>query len=198
MVDTYDLRWAPFLTDVGFSVGVRAVELLAGARPAQDDKLLNFAIRILGRVQPANLARLERVDVLVASALSDELDLELNFGLLLETPGEESDQRTYEGMVVGLYSLDENALRRAADILFKELPGVDVRTAADKVSSDRLRSMAQNSDVMVVATAVAAHAATDAISDARGDRDSTYAAGKGSSSLVSAALEAVAALLGTA
>ena len=198
MVDTYDLRWAPFLTDVGFSVGVRAVELLAGARPAQDDKLLNFAIRILGRVQPANLPRLERVDVLVAAALSDELDLELNFGLLLEPPGEESDQRTYEGTVVGLYSLDENALRRAADILFKELPGVDVRTAADKVSSDRLRSMAQNSDVMVVATAVAAHAATDAISDARGDRDSTYAAGKGSSSLVSAALEAVAALLGPA
>ena len=195
MVDTYDLRWAPFLTDIGFSVGVRAIELLAGARPAQDDKLLNFALRVLGRVQAANLARLERVDVLVAAALSDELGLELAFGQVLGPLREESSRRTFEGMVVGLYSLDENALRRASNILMSELPGVDVRTAADKVSSDRLRSLARNADVMVVATAAAAHAATDAISDARRDRDLTYAAGKGSSSLVSAALESAKALL---
>jgi len=198
LVETFEFRWAPFLTDVGFSIGVRAVELFAGARPANDNKLLNFAISIFGRVQPANLERLERVDVLVASALCDELELEINFESLVASFGKDSAELTFKGMVVGLYSLDENALRRAANILMKELSGVDVRTAADKVSSDRLRSLAQNADVMVVATAAAAHAATDAISDARRDRDITYAAGKGSSSLVSAALEAAKALLVTA
>ncbi len=65
-------------------------------------------------------------------------------------------------------------------------------TDHSKVATGPLQSLVQRVDLMVVADRAAKHAATDAIRSARGSRPLIYAAGKGSSSLVRAALDYIA------
>ena len=92
------------------------------------------------------------------------------------------------GSFVAIYSLMEPAAARAAAILRRWYPEVRVETLAGKVASDPLRSPARHADVLVIADRAAAHAATDAIKAARGRRPIWYAPGKGTVSLVEAAL----------
>ena len=82
----------------------------------------------------------------------------------------------------------EPAAARAAAILRRWYPEVRVETLAGKVASDALRYSARHADVLVIADRAAAHAATDAIKAARGRRPICYARGKGTVSLVEAAL----------
>ncbi len=59
------------------------------------------------------------------------------------------------------------------------------RVAAPKRAA-KLRALATNSDLFVIAWAAAKHAATDFIREHRGDRPLTYAEGKGVTSLLRA------------
>jgi hypothetical protein len=188
LVELVSSRWDPLLTDVAFGLGVRAIEVLLSARPGADESVLPFALRLLGRVTPENVHRLESTDVLVADLLSRELALGLDLGKLLAVRVEVSGAR-WEKFTIGLYSLDEAATQRATQVLTSLLAGVTIRSMHDKVASPPLRAIAGNVDLMVVATRVAKHAATDAIREERGARPMVFAAGKGSSSLVRAALD---------
>lgn len=85
---------------------------------------------------------------------------------------------------VVLYSLMESATRRAADILRRLVPSVDVVTTADHVGSDRLAKLSRNADLLVLATAAAKHAASEFIERERGDRAIVYVHSKGSSAIL--------------
>jgi hypothetical protein len=95
---------------------------------------------------------------------------------------------------IGIYSLDEQALRRASEVIGDELPGAEISTSSEKVGGERLAALARRADVMIVAAQHAKHPAFHAIQAARPNRPLTYPVGKGSSSLIRAALEGVAAL----
>lgn len=191
VVELLALRWEPFLTDFAFGVGVRALELLAAARPASSTVLGSFATPLLARVTRSNVGRLDLADVTVADSLSQELQLGLPILELRDNEATASDLPRQWSGTIGIYSLDESALGRAAAILQRLLPAAEVRTAHDKVASDPLRALAANADIMVVATQKAKHAATDAIRSARSSCSLTFPVGKGTSSLVRAVLDAL-------
>lgn len=193
LVELLTLRWDALLTDRAFGLGVRALEVLASGRPAGSPVVSTFATPLLSRVTVANVQRLDVVDVLAADALSDELELGYSLVALVPPGAMVAEASTHWAGTIGLYSLDENALRRAADSLQRVLPDAELRTSHEKVANEPLRSLARAADVMVIASKVAKHPATDAI---RAERAGplTFAAGKGSSSLVRAALERVKVL----
>ena len=188
-------RWDSFRTDVAFGLGVRAVEILAAGQPDGFHQLSAFASPIFARITDANIDRIDSIDLAVAQRLSAEL----NLGIRLEI---RSKPEQVDGEVllakwrghIGIYSLDEPALRRASQIISDKFPGAEITTSSEKVGSERLSALARRADVMIVATQHAKHQAFHAIQAARPNRSLTYPIGKGSSSLIRAAIDGVAAL----
>jgi hypothetical protein len=87
--------------------------------------------------------------------------------------------------VVGIYSLEEPAARRAASWIAELVDGVDVRLSHDHVNSDRLASAVRSVQVMLVQTSRATHAATNAISVAAlGHTPIVHVNGRGASALL--------------
>ena len=88
---------------------------------------------------------------------------------------------------IGIYSLTESAARQAKNVLNEIAPNAVILLSHDKVGSDALKNMAQNSDIFVVATASAKHAATGFIQKIRPrDKPLLFAAGRGFSSILRA------------
>lgn len=89
-----------------------------------------------------------------------------------------------------LYSLTENATRRARDLILEREPGATVELCADHVGGPRLRHLARNADVFIVATGSAKHAATEFIEAHRPKGDPTRVtlrpAGRGTASILQA------------
>jgi hypothetical protein len=183
--------WDPFLTDADLPIGLEAIELLAARQSGQSTAELAFASAILSRIGAHNARRIEAADLATAEALASE------FGLELAIPAEPEETRPIEkdhahppdGAFVAIYSLMESAAARAAAIISRWYPKIRVETLVGKVASDALRSAAVNADVLVIADRAAAHAATDALKAARGDKPVCYAAGKGTASLIKAVLK---------
>jgi hypothetical protein len=93
------------------------------------------------------------------------------------------------GKTVAIYTLTESAAVRARDFLLRNFDGVDVVLSSARVASNQLASLANSADVFVIATRSAKHAATTFIEAQRPPhRPPAYAAGKGSVSLIRAAL----------
>ncbi len=95
-----------------------------------------------------------------------------------------------------LYSLDEGTLGRVQKAIQLEWPAAIVRTSSDKDGSPMLKQHARNSDLIVVATRRAAHAATGCIADNAGSALITYPDGAGSASMLRAVAAGVAELTG--
>lgn len=64
------------------------------------------------------------------------------------------------GKTIGIYSLMESALLRARDIIKSNHVNINILTNNDKAGSESLRNMVKRSDILIVATASAKHAAT--------------------------------------
>jgi hypothetical protein len=98
-----------------------------------------------------------------------------------------------QNRIVGIYTLEASAGSRAKSILESLRDNVEVRLNHDHVGSERLRSLAREADYLVVASRSAKHAATDYIKQERplGLREVIFAAGKGSSSIITALREAI-------
>ena len=91
---------------------------------------------------------------------------------------------------VGLYSLNESAVRRAADWISELFPDVKVKLSNDFVNSDRLVSLVQGVDLMIVQTSKATHAATNAIGTAAAGRTPVvHVAGRGTTAMLRAFLD---------
>lgn len=90
---------------------------------------------------------------------------------------------------VGIYSLLEPAARIAARWITETWPGVQVKLSHDHVNSRALESIVQSSDVMLVQTSRAKHAATHAIETASTSPSTVVLVhGRGATSLLRALL----------
>jgi hypothetical protein len=95
-------------------------------------------------------------------------------------------------MSVTIYTLTEAAARQARNVLEARYPGVRVTLCHDHGASRRLVQLARQSDLFVVATGSAKHAATECIQSSRPrDRPTARPAGKGSASILRAIREAL-------
>ena len=70
---------------------------------------------------------------------------------------------------VGIYSLLESATRVAAEWIHELFPGCEIKTSSEHVNSESLTALVKASDVMLVQTSHAKHAATQAIAVASSD-----------------------------
>jgi len=115
------------------------------------------------------------------------------FGWKLDELDKSVDQASHDnfasrllGKKIAIYSLSEGASRQAKIALETAAPGAEVDCNADHVGSARLRALAKNSDIFIIAWSAAKHSATDFIREHRGNRPLLYAQGKGFSSLLRA------------
>lgn len=94
--------------------------------------------------------------------------------------------------IVAIYTLTESAGARAKALLEQIFPSLEVRLSHDHGGTEKLKSLARESDYFVVATRSATHAATDFLKSQRpkGKSPIIYPAGKGSSSIVTALIAA--------
>lgn len=145
----------------------------------------NFLHRILARIVPiyGRLTQLQRIAVEVLSS-------ELGWSL---PPATTDTPQTDEGVAsrladlrIAIYSLTESSSRQAKSALEEISPSVTVETNADHGGSARLRALAENSDLFVMAWLSAKHAASDFIRDHRGSKPLLYSRGKGFSSMLRA------------
>lgn len=93
-----------------------------------------------------------------------------------------------------LYSLDEGTLARVEKAIAQRWPAATVRTSSEKDGSPMLKQHARNSDLIVVATRRAAHAATGCIADNAGSALVRYPDGAGSASMLRTVATGIAEL----
>lgn len=113
-----------------------------------------------------------------------------------EEPEDSVDPLTRLGTrSVAIYTLTENAARRMTEVLKRYCPSAAVETSHEHVASERLKHLARNADVFVMATASAKHAATLFIQSQRpSERPLLRPAGKGTASMLRVLRDYAAAL----
>ena len=123
-------------------------------------------------------------DLLRICALKDLAD---SLPATAASPRAEEVEHLYASGIkrLGIYSLMENAAKRAKTIIQSSHPAVEVIINADHVASPALRNMARDCDALLVATSCAKHAATICIEQNRRGQPLLYVNGKGSSSILS-------------
>jgi hypothetical protein len=186
VVELVRAGWDPFLTDADLPIGLDLLEQLLGHRPDATDSLDKFAVPMLSRIGAHNAGRIP------SAALAVAVDLAPSFGLTVQVPPPaasvgEQPAAARPGTRIGLYSLQEQAIDRAARLLRVRHPGLDVLVYTDHVATDALRAAARSVDLFVVMDRAAAHAATNAVKAERPTAPIRYAAGKGSTSMIDAA-----------
>lgn len=159
-------------------VFMRAATPDSGAR----DGLINGVLVRLAPIQ-TRLSSLQREAL---RRLAQEFGWDLT-GFALEMPsGPADDLRTrLGGKRIALYSLVEAATRQAKFTL-ESVADCVVDCSAEHGGTAKLRALAENSDLFVIAWSAAKHAATDFIREHRGAQPLVYAQGKGASSLLRA------------
>jgi len=134
-------------------------------------------------------ARLEPLQIQQLQLLAREAQIDLppfNFRPADALPAHAAEVPSYR---VAFYSLDEAAVRRAVDLLRSLHPNWVIDTNSDHVCSDRLKSLAQNSQVFVFAWRCSKHAAYYCVKAHSPKDNLVMARGVGTTSLVAAALE---------
>ncbi|TDW18961.1 hypothetical protein EV650_5564 [Kribbella kalugense] len=149
-----------------------------------------FFFRALEQLRPVKSA-LDLADLEGLRLVADELatSLPADFELEESEPDLAAQYRHLENMMVVLYSLTESAITRAAQLLRRLVPGIDVRTTSEHDGSQQLASWSSNADVFVMVAASAKHAATDFIKEHRGSRPLIQVNSRGSSSILRALAE---------
>lgn len=88
---------------------------------------------------------------------------------------------------IGIYSLTESAARQAASVLTRLEPSARVQISSEQVGSAKLKALAVNSDLLVITSLSATHAATDFIRANRpSDKPICWAPGRGFTGIVRA------------
>jgi hypothetical protein len=102
---------------------------------------------------------------------------------------------SYDHLRIGLFTLDENAGKRAAQLLRSLFTGLTVEVSQDRVCTDRLKNLAKRVDLFGFAWKTSSHQAYYCVKDHIADAGRlVYAPGKGSGSLVRALSERLTAL----
>lgn len=87
------------------------------------------------------------------------------------------------GKSITVYTLTERVAQRVKTLIQHECPNVTINLSHEKVGSERLRHWARNSDIFIVVTGSAKHAATEFIEANRGTLPILRPLGKGSASI---------------
>jgi hypothetical protein len=109
--------------------------------------------------------------------------------LLNSFPDQEDDddgevlRQDYSGYI-GIYTLTDGASQRASAVLKKYYPQARIEINNDHEATDRLKSLAKNSDIFVFAWKSSKHQAYFCVRDSRESRDILMAPGKGSASII--------------
>ncbi|NYF57179.1 protein DpdD [Micromonospora purpureochromogenes] len=158
-----------------------AVEPGTRATVCQD---LLARVRDLGR-------RLTPAQIILAGELSLDAGLNLAWPSLIAT-GELEAGRSLraDARTILLYSLQQRVLDRVRAALRQLAPALTVHTSSDHDGSDRLKDQSQASDIALLATRRATHAATGFIERWVGGTV-VYVPGAGSASMLHAALESL-------
>ena len=137
--------------------------------------------------------------------LCEDLDRRAQFNaipLASEEIGVSSNDKNQEQLIldrlngrsIGIYTLNETAAVRAANLIKGICSNVKVRLSHDHGGSEKLKGIARDSDYMIVVTQSAKHAATDFIKAQRpkSSGELIYPGGRGAASIVSALKLAIA------
>jgi hypothetical protein len=110
----------------------------------------------------------------------------------IDAQSQEIDSESLDDLrdkTIGIYTLSKRAGAIAAKALSEAAPGVRVQVSSDHVCTSRLKSLAQNADLMVLTTSAATHAGIDCVLQNRKVGEVLYAAGKGYCSILRAVVD---------
>ncbi|MDB5470159.1 MAG: hypothetical protein JWR84_1719 [Caulobacter sp.] len=186
---------AASLTNLAWSLDM--CELLAiSPTPSEDARSarLRFFLAVVGQSQ-AFAHRLAAADFLPIEFLARDFGVDPRSILALRPePQQDADAESVDlaGKLVGIYTLSQAAGARAKAVLEALFPGCRIEVNSDKVSTSSLTTLARTSDIFVFAWRSSSHQAFYCVKDALNGRDPTYAAGKGTASIINAVREAAA------
>ena len=146
----------------------------------------SFLHGVLARIAPiyARLTSLQRTAV---ARLAQELGWTLqSFGIRANEAVADDFSSRLQGLRIAIYSLTESSSRQAKSAIEEIAPTAIVDCNADHGGTARLRALADNADLFVIAWRSAKHAATDFIRKHREYRPLLFAQGRGSSSILRA------------
>ncbi|WP_244928495.1 protein DpdD [Nocardioides sp. W7] len=185
------LLWTEDIVRAGTSAVTASwtVDVLQAATASPQALALDAKTRLFYRalevLRPVR-SGLSLADIEGLRLVADELATNLPDDFEIETSGADpaAPYRHLEGSVVVLYSLTESAIVRAAQVLRRLVPGIDVRTTSDHDGSQQLAAFSSNADVFVMVAASAKHAATNFIKDHRGGLPIIQVNSRGSSAIL--------------
>lgn len=191
-IRAYSGRW------VSISNAVRALDIadVVACGPAGDVRD-SFVSAILA---PLNSQRSRLPEAMRAVADIVTSDLAIDFNWQVPAPAGQDEQDPTSLSIsprVLIYSLDVGTLNRSAQAIAKQWPHAKIELSTATVASDSLRHQARNSDIVVLATRRATHAATRFI--VQNISESTrleYADGCGSASMLRAVEAGIGAWVG--
>lgn len=146
----------------------------------------SFLHGVLARIAPI-YARLTSLQRLAVERLAQELGWTLqSFGISADVTVVDDFSSRVQGLRIAIYSLTESSSRQAKAAIEEIAPNAIVDCNADHGGTARLRALAENADLFVIAWLSAKHAATDFIREHRAQRPLLYAQGRGFSSILRA------------
>ncbi|MFI5897679.1 hypothetical protein ACIA5D_47095 [Actinoplanes sp. NPDC051513] len=162
--------------------------------PCPDNEArLQLGIRLLTPLA-SHAGRLDDEVRRFAQQLDDELGTDLTWPQPVDDDQRLSGPKLADlpALKVMLYSLDEAALNRTRTVLSRLVPRLNIHTTSDHVGSPQLKQHSQRSDIVILATRCATHAATGFIrAHLAPDAIIDEADGCGSASLLRAATAAL-------
>lgn len=148
----------------------------------------SFVSALLGPLN-AQKSRLSATMRGLAALVSEDLNLALDWSLVVTDGGLRAAKDATADVAprILIYSLDTGTLARTKAAISQQWPKAVVEASSDKVGNSGLKRHARNSDVIVLATRRASHAATGFITmNARTSALIGYADGSGSASMLRA------------
>ena len=107
--------------------------------------------------------------------------------LFPETTAPKGTDSRINGHRIGIYTLTESAARQAVSVLAQIAPNAIVHTSSEHVGSPQLKAVAESTDLLVITSLSATHAATDFLRAHRpAGKPIRWAAGRGFTSIVRA------------
>jgi hypothetical protein len=187
--------WGRFAAQRTVTWVLDLLDLLTAHPAADDEARLRLLVAVADRLRAPQIAsRLGAEQLEFLRALCRDLGyLELYRDMVQvaspdEEPGADHDDpfARLAGRTVAVYTLTESVANRVREVLHERCGTVSVELCHDHVCTSRLRTLAENADIFLVATGSAKHAATECIEVNRGDGlPLLRPAGRGSASMLS-------------
>lgn len=188
------LEWTEMILDVNIAATtvswacdiVQTLTAIPASRSTE--RVLAFYFKALEALRPfrpaLTTAELEALE-LVAAELNTQVPAD--FRAIQATTVNEDGAAAYrylDGKTLVLHSLTVTAITRAAQVLKRLVPTIDVRTNSEYDGSPQLAHASANADLFVVVTAAAKHAATTFIDTHRGSLPTILVNSRGSSAIL--------------